>query len=126
MQVKALLTQPINATGGLHKNGQMPRRRIELGIRGFSVFQEHLLLEMLAYLAAVGQVAEPLMQELGSNNHCQAQVAELIQQSAQGGSHDVYTGRHLKIIQRRKEVKSRILRVRKGYNRTAREQRHGL
>jgi hypothetical protein len=34
---------------------------------------------MLAYLAAVGQVAEQLMQELGSNDNRQAQAAELIQ-----------------------------------------------
>jgi hypothetical protein len=35
--------------------------------------------------------------------------------------YDVYTGRHLEIIQRRKEVKSRALEARKGYNMTARE-----
>jgi len=40
--------------------------------------------------------------------------------------YDVYTGRHLKIIQRRKEVKSRTLTARKDYNRTAREQGNGL
>lgn len=40
--------------------------------------------------------------------------------------YDVYTGRHLEIIQRRKEVKSRTLEVRKGYNRTTREEKHGL
>ena len=40
--------------------------------------------------------------------------------------YDVYTGRHLEIIQRRKEVKSRTLAVRRNYNRTAREQGHGL
>jgi transposase InsO family protein/transposase-like protein len=40
--------------------------------------------------------------------------------------YDVYTGRHLDIIQRRKEVKSRTLEIRKDYNRTAREQGHGL
>lgn len=39
--------------------------------------------------------------------------------------YDVYTGRHLEIIQRRKEVKSRTLKARKNYNRTAREQGHG-
>ena len=37
--------------------------------------------------------------------------------------YDVYTGRHLEIIQKRKEAKSRTLQVRKDYNRTARE--HG-
>ena len=35
--------------------------------------------------------------------------------------HDVYTGRHLEILQRRKEVKNRTLQVRKDYNRTTRE-----
>ena len=36
--------------------------------------------------------------------------------------YDVYTGRRLEIIQRRKEVKSRTLEVRRDYNRTARKQ----
>jgi putative transposase len=40
--------------------------------------------------------------------------------------YDVYAGRHLEIIQRRKEVKSRTLEVRRDYNRTAREQGHCL
>jgi len=40
--------------------------------------------------------------------------------------YDVYTGRHIEIIQRRKEVKSRTLEARRGYNRTARKQGHGL
>ena len=40
--------------------------------------------------------------------------------------YDVYTGRHLAIIQKRKEVKSKTLEVRRDYNRTAREQGHGL
>jgi transposase len=35
---------------------------------------------------------------------------------------DVYTGRHLEIIQKRKEAKSKTLQERRGYNRTAREQ----
>ena len=39
---------------------------------------------------------------------------------------DVYTGRHLEIIQRRKEVKNKTLAARRDYNRTAREHRHGL
>jgi transposase InsO family protein len=34
--------------------------------------------------------------------------------------YDVYTGRHLEIIRRRKEAKSRTLETRKDYNRTAR------
>jgi putative transposase len=38
--------------------------------------------------------------------------------------YDVYTGRHLEIIQKRKEVKSRTLVARRDYNRTAREQGH--
>ena len=40
--------------------------------------------------------------------------------------YDVYTGRHLEIIQRRKEVKNRTLEARRDYNRIAREQGHGL
>ncbi len=39
--------------------------------------------------------------------------------------YDVYAGRHLEIIQRRKEVKSRTLAVRKDYNRTTRQQGQG-
>ncbi len=40
--------------------------------------------------------------------------------------YDVYSGRHLEIIQRRKEAKSRTLHARKDYNRTVREQGNGL
>jgi len=40
--------------------------------------------------------------------------------------YDVYTGRYLEIIRRRKEVKSRTLQARREYNRTAREQGSGL
>ncbi|MDD5702810.1 MAG: integrase core domain-containing protein [Dehalococcoidales bacterium] len=36
--------------------------------------------------------------------------------------YDVYTGRHLEIIRRRKEVKSKTLAARRDYNRTTREQ----
>ena len=34
--------------------------------------------------------------------------------------YDVYSGRHVEIIQRRKEVKSKTLTARRDYNRTAR------
>jgi len=40
--------------------------------------------------------------------------------------YDVYTGRHLEIIQRRKEVKNKTLAARRDYNRTARNEGHGL
>jgi transposase InsO family protein len=40
--------------------------------------------------------------------------------------YDVYTGKHLEIIQRRKEVKRRTSQVRKDYNRAAREQGNSL
>jgi transposase len=40
--------------------------------------------------------------------------------------YDVYTGKQHEITQRRKEVKSKTLEVRRDYNRTAREQGHGL
>jgi len=40
--------------------------------------------------------------------------------------YDVYIGRHLEILQRRKEVKSKTLEVRRFYNKTARWQDHSL
>jgi len=40
--------------------------------------------------------------------------------------YDVYTGRHLEVLQRRKEAKTRTLQARRDYNRTAREQGRGL
>ena len=40
--------------------------------------------------------------------------------------YDVYTGRHLEIIQRGKEAESRTLKLRGGYNRIAREKGNGL
>jgi putative transposase len=40
--------------------------------------------------------------------------------------YDVYSGRYLEIIQKRKEVKSKTLEARRDYNRIAREQGHGL
>jgi len=40
--------------------------------------------------------------------------------------HDVYTGRHLEVIQRRKEAKTKTLQARRDYNRVAREQHGGL
>ncbi len=39
--------------------------------------------------------------------------------------HYVYTGKHLEIIQRRKEVKSRTLAARRDYNRIARKESNG-
>ncbi len=39
--------------------------------------------------------------------------------------YDVYTGKHLEILQRRKEVKSRTLAARRDYNRTARKKSNG-
>ena len=40
--------------------------------------------------------------------------------------YDVYTGRHLKLLQRRKEVKNETLEARRSYDRTSREQGHSL
>jgi len=40
--------------------------------------------------------------------------------------YDVYTGRHLNVMQRRKEVKIRTLQARMHYNKTIREQANGL
>jgi len=45
----------------------VPRPRIELGTRGFSVRQQNLLVEILNHLAALGQAAEQLKQDLGNN-----------------------------------------------------------
>jgi putative transposase len=39
--------------------------------------------------------------------------------------YDVYTGRYLEVIQKRKEAKNRTLQLRRDYNRTAREQGSG-
>jgi putative transposase len=40
--------------------------------------------------------------------------------------YDVYTGRHIEIIRKRKEVKSRTLEARRNYNRAVSSQGHGL
>ena len=40
--------------------------------------------------------------------------------------YDVYTGRHLNVMQRRKEVKIRTLNARMNYNRTIRKQGNGV
>jgi putative transposase len=40
--------------------------------------------------------------------------------------YDVYAGKHLEIIQRRKEAKSKTSTARRDYNRTARDQGNGL
>jgi len=40
--------------------------------------------------------------------------------------YDVYTGRYLEVIQRRKETKNRTLQARRDYNRTVRERDSGL
>ena len=40
--------------------------------------------------------------------------------------YDVYTGRHLEVIQRRKGAKNRTLQARRDYNRDIREQGSGL
>jgi hypothetical protein len=42
-----------------------------------------------------------------------------------GTSYDVYTGRHLEIMQKRKEAKGKTLGERRDYNRTARKQSNG-
>ena len=40
--------------------------------------------------------------------------------------YDVYTGKHLEIIQRRKEAKNRTFQIRRDYSRTARKQGNNL
>jgi len=39
---------------------------------------------------------------------------------------DVYTGKHIQIVQKRKEAKNRTLQARRDYNRTVRKQGDGL
>ena len=76
---KAPMERLTDTIGGLAKGYVVPRARVELATRGFSVRQEHLLLEMLTHLIALGQVAEQLKQDLGSNGHHPNQVTGLIQ-----------------------------------------------
>ena len=47
----------------------VPRPRIELGTRGFSVRQENLCIEILTHLAAVGQDAEKLLLLIQQGGH---------------------------------------------------------
>jgi len=57
-------------TGGLGKNSEVPRPRIELGTRGFSVREgTQLLPQLLDQLEALGQTATELKRALGSNGH---------------------------------------------------------
>lgn len=58
---KAPMERLADATGGLPKNDVVPRTRIELVTRGFSVHQQYLLIEILTNLAAVGQAAQQLL-----------------------------------------------------------------
>jgi hypothetical protein len=53
-------------TGGLSETSLVPRNRIELLTRGFSV-QPSLLLDMLAHLAALGRIAEELGRAMGGS-----------------------------------------------------------
>ncbi len=46
----------------------VPRPRIELGTRGFSVRQEHLFTEILTHLVAVGQAAEQFLLSIQQDN----------------------------------------------------------
>jgi hypothetical protein len=55
-------------TGGLSEVSVVPRNRIELLTRGFSV-QPSLLMDMLSHLAALGRAAEELGRALGCNDH---------------------------------------------------------
>ena len=55
-------------TGGLSETSVVPRNRIELLTRGFSV-QPSLVMDMLAHLAALGRAAEQLGQALGCSNY---------------------------------------------------------
>jgi len=47
----------------------VPRPRIELGTRGFSVRQQSLCIEILTHLAAVGQAAEQLLLSIQQYGH---------------------------------------------------------
>jgi len=46
----------------------VPRPRIELGTRRFSVYQQQLTLAILQHLASIGQAAEQLLQTFESEN----------------------------------------------------------
>jgi hypothetical protein len=60
-------------TGGLPEASVVPRNRIELLTRGFSV-QPSLLMDMLAHLAALGHLAEELARTIAGNG-CQSDHA---------------------------------------------------
>ena len=71
----------------------VPRPRIELGTRGFSVRQQHLCIEILTHLVAVGQVAEQLRQELGSNGNDHPKGGIVIPDNSNSISGILYGGR---------------------------------
>ncbi len=55
------LARRCSATKLLPLFNLVPRLRIELGTRGISVRQQHLCIEILTHLAAVGQAVEQLL-----------------------------------------------------------------
>ena len=73
----------MDATDGLTKDDEVPRPRIELGTRGFSVRQENLCIEILTQLAAVGQAADKLLLSIqqddsaGDNGHKSEEISEV-------------------------------------------------
>jgi hypothetical protein len=46
----------------------VPRPRIELGTRRFSVYQQGLSVEILQHLASIGQIAEQLLRSIQLDN----------------------------------------------------------
>ncbi|GEM_PF-5325294 len=66
------------ATRGLGKDEKVPRTRIELVTRGFSVRQEHLYIEILTHLVAIGQAAQELLSSVRNNGHKIQEAKELL------------------------------------------------
>jgi len=53
-------------------------------------------------------------------------LSHFLRHTAATHTYDVHTGRQLKVLQRRKEVKKRTIEARRSYNSTVRGQRFGL
>jgi hypothetical protein len=68
-------------------NCMVPKARIELATRGFSVRQEHLCIEILTHLAAIGQAAEELKQTFSANNQWSHYIPAFLQNLIQDSKH---------------------------------------
>ncbi len=81
------IRRPADATDGLSEKEEVPKPRIELGTRGFSVRQEHLCIEILTHLADIGQAAEELRQTLCTSDQSPTQIPAFIQTLLQDRKH---------------------------------------